>query len=267
LGEDLHAKGPDTLRTVSRLFRLMEVLVEQDNASLAELALLSGLHKTTTYRFLTTLSHHGWVTPDAAGYALGPQFLALCSRALSRYDLRSVAQPFLERLRDETEESANLGVLQDGRVTSLSSADSKHPLRMSFEPGRQSPFHATGLGKAMAAFLPDRDLDELIAREPLQRHTPTTITDPQKLREHLRRVRQHGYAMDDMELTDQVRCVAAPIFDARGALAGAISVSGPAFRMTLDRLAELSGQVCRAARAVSARLGYQANGQEAGGAV
>lgn len=261
---ELDGKGPDSLRTVTRLFRLMEALVEEESPSLAELAALTGLHKTTTYRFLTTLVQHGWVTATQEGYTLGPQFLSLCSRALARYDLQSLAAPFLEKLRDETGESANLGVLQDGLVTSVAAVESREPLRMSFEPGRQSPFYAMGLGKAMAAFLTDEELTHLIDSTTFKRYTPTTIADPQRLREHLRRVRQHGFAMDDMELTDQVRCVAAPIFDARGRPVAAVSVSGPAFRVTLDRLQELSAQVTRCARAISARLGYQPGHLEEG---
>lgn len=235
----------------------MEALVDQESVSLAALSELSGLHKTTTYRFLNTLAQHGWVNGSHSGYSVGPQFLALCNRALARYDLPTLAQPFLQELRDATEESTNLAVLQNGMVTSLTAVESRHPLRMSFDTGRKIPVHATGLGKAILAFLPEAEQERLIGTAPLHRFTPTTISDPEKLREHLRRVRKVGYAMDDMELNDQVRCVAAPIFDARGAVAGAVSVSGPAFRMTLDRLQELSEQVLRCAAAISARLGYR----------
>lgn len=174
---------------------------------------------------------------------------------LSR-ETTALVRPFLEELRDATEESTTLAILQDGMVSSLTSVDSRHPLRMSIETGRKSPIHATGIGKAIVAFLPESEQDRLIGTAPLQRFTPTTISDPQQLRVHLRRVRQLGYAMD--ELSEQLRCVAAPIFDAHGKVAAAISVSGPVFRMTLDRLQEFSFQVTRCAAAISVRLGHRA---------
>lgn len=248
----------ESFRTLERLFRLMDTLASSDSISLAQLSALTGLHKSTTHRFLATLVQHGWVASNqqAEGYSLGPSFLSLCERAMSRFDLRSYAHQHLVRLRDNTGESANLGVLQDGEVLCVDSASSREPLRMSFEIGSKAPVHATGLGKAIAAWLPDEQLQPLLERITMEQFTPTTVTEPQRLKVQLHRVRQVGYALDDMELTNQVRCVAAPIFSSRGRVVGAISVSGPAFRVTLDRLDELSKLVTEAAREISASLGY-----------
>lgn len=255
----------DSLRTLDRAFSLMEALVELDHASLATLASATGLHKSTAHRFLATMIHHGWAAVDSSteGYHLGPQFLALCARALAGSDLRGVAAPYLEELRDLTEESANLGAYQEGHIVCLASVPSRHSLRMSFEPGHQSPFHATAIGKAIAAHWSPEKLNHVLERSaPLKRYTPTTVSDPERLRPHLQRIREQGYSVDDMELTDQVRCVAAPVFGPDGHVVGAVSVSGPAFRMTLDRLPEVASAVMQATQAISARLGYRRNNAE-----
>lgn len=255
----------DSLRTLARAFSLMEALVGLDRASLATLVAETGLHKSTAHRFLATMIQHGWVAADAMtdGYHPGPQFLALCARALSGSDLRSVAAPYLEELRDLTGESANLGAYQDGHIVCLASVASRQSLRMSFEPGHQSPVHATGIGKAIAAFWsPEQFETVLVSSAPLKRYTPTTISDPDRLRSHLQRVREQGYSVDDMELSDQVRCVAAPVFGPDGQVVGAVSVSGPAFRMTLDRLPEVAAAVKQATQAISARLGFRLSNPE-----
>lgn len=250
----------ESFRTLERLFRLMNALADSDSVSLAHLSTVTGLHKSTTHRFLATLLQYGWVgpSPQADGYGLGPTFLSLCERALARFDLRSFAHEYLQELRDTTGESANLGVLQDGKVVCVDSVSSREPLRISFEAGSKSPMHATGLGKAIAAWLPDQQLESLLERSPMQRYTPTTVVDPERFKSQLGHIRQVGYALDDMELTDQVRCIAAPVFSARGRVVGAISVSGPAFRVTLDRLELLSQLITRAAGTISTRLGYLA---------
>lgn len=237
----------------------MEALADSDSISLAQLSALTALHKSTTHRFLATLVQHGWVVanPQVEGYSLGPAFLSLCERAMSRFDLRSYAHEHLTRLRDITGESANLGVLRKGEVVCIDSVTSREPLRINFEVDSVSPLHATGLGKAMAAWLPNEELESLLARMGMKRFTPTTLTSPERLRAQLCHVRQVGYAVDDMELTDQVRCVAAPIFSSRGQAVAAISISGPSFRVTLDRLDDLAKLVIQAAGEISARLGYE----------
>jgi IclR family acetate operon transcriptional repressor len=164
----------------------------------------------------------------------------------------------MEDLQTESAETVNLGVPAPDAVIYIDVVERPHGLRMSTEVGRREPYHATALGKAIAAHWPEFEtqLEALLAHGPLAKKTPRTIVDPLTLRRELEATRARGYAIDDEESESGVRCVGAPVFDHRGAVIAAISLAGPASRLPASRIAALGPKVVAAARRISAGMGF-----------
>jgi DNA-binding IclR family transcriptional regulator len=222
----------------------------------SELGRRLNLHKSTVSRLLATLESEGLLerAPGTEKYRLGPEFARLAGRADHFGDVREVARPFLVELAEVTRETANLAVLDGDEVNNVDQVSGPHLVRVGNWVGRRTPLHCAANGKALLAFLPKADLERLIAG-PLAAFTPLTVTRPSALRASLARVRQLGYATALGEIEEGLNAVAAPIWDAEGAVAAAISVSGPAYRVTAERVPEL-GQITRQfAQLVSQRMG------------
>lgn len=134
--------------------------------------------------------------------------------------------------------------------------ESRHPVRLRSIIGTRNPLHCTSLGKAILAFLPPDEQAALVPRLALTRHTTNTITDADVLQRHLACVRERGYAIDDIENEDGVRCLGVPIRDHTGRAFAALSIAGPAYRFSLERIAELAPAVMRAAAEISCRVGF-----------
>jgi IclR family acetate operon transcriptional repressor len=224
----------------------------------SELGRRLNLHKSTVSRLLATLESEGLLerAPGTEKYRLGPEFARLAGRADHFGDVREVARPFLVELAELTRETANLAVLDGDEVNNVDQVSGPHLVRVGNWVGRRTPLHCVANGKALLAFLPKDEMDRLTAG-PLAAFTPLTITRPAALRAALAQVRQQGYATALGEIEEGLNAIAAPIWDADDTMAAAISVSGPAYRVTPQRVPEL-GQITRDfARRVSNRMGYQ----------
>ncbi|SRR5579875_694474 len=214
------------------------------------------LPRGTVVRLLNVMIEAHLVRHSADGlYLLGPRTAIWGSEFLNSLELREVASDVLARLAEVSNETCHLGVVEGRSVLYIDKVESPHSLRMVSRVGGTNPLHCTGLGKALLAFLPAEEFDRYVA-EPLERRTPNTIVAPDILRAELQRIRDRGYALDDVENEVGVRCIGAPIFDHHGTLAGSISLAGPTMRMTWERIEQLASPVMEAAREISARLGY-----------
>ena len=167
-------------------------------------------------------------------------------------DLRAAAQPVLEHLAAQSRETVNLAVLDGDEAVNVEQIDGPHLVRDNNWIGRRTPLHCVANGKVLVAWQSPANLERVLS-QPLVRFTSRTITDPRLLREELARVRTHGYATALGEIEDGLNAVAAPVRAASGEIVAAISVSGPAYRVTADRIAELGALTLRAAEAISAR--------------
>jgi DNA-binding IclR family transcriptional regulator/sugar lactone lactonase YvrE len=167
---------------------------------------------------------------------------------------RPVASIELQRLRDMTGETAYLAVPLDGAMMGLGKFEGVHPVRSAARLGVRKPMHCTSQGKAVLAFLPDPEVDRLIGTKPLERFTKDTITDPAVLKAQLRIVRQRGYAVEDEEILPGNRCVGAPVLDASGRPVAAISVAGPTWRLTRERVEQLGPEIAAVARSIALQL-------------
>lgn len=214
--------------------------------------------RPTVYRILKTLTQHGFVTreEDGALYRLGFKLLDLGHRVLERTDLLEAARPILRKLSGYCRETAHLAVPEDGRMVYLDKLEGSGPFCTNSRLGRSVPMHCTALGKAVLAFLPPQKARTILVRHGMAGHTPRTIMAVSAMERELARVRRQGYAIDDVEFEDGVRCVGAPIFDHRGNPVAAVSVSAPASRMPLTRAHEVGAVVRDGVACVSRAMGW-----------
>jgi DNA-binding IclR family transcriptional regulator len=217
-----------------------------------------GLSRSTVHGLLATLRQHSLLSQDAGGhYVLGVKLFELGMAAVSRLDLRTVAGPVLERLADEFQETVHL-VINDGLdVVYIDKRESPQSIRIVSQVGHRLPGHCTGVGKAMLAFKPKAELEKLLAGVELERYTGNTITDKDQLKAELELVRQSGYALDNEEIIDGLRCVAAPIRDHTTQVVAALSVSGPSMRMKPEKVERVIPAVVQAVADISQQLGYR----------
>lgn len=239
----------------------------QPDLSLAELTGIVGLNKTTAYRLLTALESEGMVqrNPDGDAWRLGPELLALGSRAFGASDLRLTARPELLALAHRTRETATLEVLVGAHTLILDEGIGDHVIGAMPSVGTRWPAHATSTGKVLLAGLPEAEREAILGGE-LAALTPRTITAPGALRRELARVRQRGFAIAVEELEPGFVAIAAPVRTSEGRTVAAIGIGGPKGRLTPERVAEIARQVPAAAARVSERLGLREPKRQAAGA-
>ena len=241
------ARPRQAVQSVQRALELLDALdVAGGASSITALAADTSLSLGTVHRLAQTLVDAGYLRqlPDRR-YCLGSRLATLGARANSLVETR--ARPALLGLADELGETANLAVLSGGRAEYLAQAAGRHSMRTFTEVGHRVPLHCTGVGKALLSMLTDDDACRILAESGMPAKTTATITDPDKMLMELATIRARGYVVDDEEMELGVRCVAAPL---RGTSLMAVSVSGPAARMTNDFLSEAVPVVLK----VSSRL-------------
>jgi IclR family acetate operon transcriptional repressor len=237
--------------------RLVGLIAEDpDGVRLAEIVRRGDVAKGTAIRLLETLVDAELLRVDDTGvYRLGPTCAIWGSAFLGSLRLREQAGDLLDRLTERTGETCHLGLPDGIRVLYVARAESPHSIRMVSRTGSTNPLYSTGLGKAILAWSEPAIVDAVIAAG-LEARTPATITDPDELRREIRRIRRRGYSIDNVENEDGVRCVGAPVFDHEGHVAGGLSVAGPTYRMTTERLREFGPEVVSTATGLSRRLGW-----------
>jgi len=241
------------IQSLARGLKILDILGQNpDGISITELSELLDVDKGSASRLVATLASYGYAERDEVTrrYHVGPQIVSLSRSVLNRLPLREAAKPFLRQLMERTGECAHLGVAAQGKVMYIDQVESPVTLRVNAQVGTMNPLHCTALGKVLLAF------SNLDLPAELTPYTEKTITDPGALKEHLEQVRRLGYAVDDEEFDAGVRCIAVPVFDFRGKLAGAIGVSGPATRVTAARLPEMTTAVIEIGKALSERMTF-----------
>ncbi len=247
-----------TIQSIDKALDMIELLAEHGSLSLIELTELLEQPKSSTYRIVLTLENRGFISrSDEDGkYCLGYKQLMLTRNLLERNTLRTAALQEMKKLSERYGDTVNLGVLLDGKVLYVEILESTHALRMTDSIGSRSPFHATAIGKTIAAFLKEDIVHSLAEQHGLPALTPYTIHTVERLNEELAVIRQQGYALDNQEIVEGARCVAAPIFDMYGNPLGALSLSGAMHRFKEEDLPDISEQIKSAAAEISKKLGY-----------
>ncbi len=238
-------------------FQILGELAIAGTLSLNDLVMRTGLPKSTVFRILRSLHQLGYVlrNEQQRTYWLSPKFGDLSHAGAWSEPLRRAARPHMLKLRDESGETVNLGLLDLDRVMYIEVIPSVHPLRLCERPGGWDYVHSSALGKAMLAFAPPEYVDSLLKDRRLQALTPKTITDTSRFRAELDQVRHCGYALDMEETTLLGNCIGVPILDPTGGAVAAISISGPTSRFD-PRNDELIGALRAEAAAISVSYGY-----------
>jgi IclR family transcriptional regulator, KDG regulon repressor len=248
---------------VAAVARALGILENVDGGvrgtGITELSRRLGLGKSTVHRLCATLEHHGYLVrdPGTGRYRLSLRVFQIGSHALDALDLPARAMPALETLGAATEETVHLAVVDGAEVIFIGKVESPRPLRLYSQVGRRCPAHCTAVGKVLLAYA-GSEQRALVAARPLKRYTPKTITSAPALDRELEEVRRRGYATDEEEFEEGIRCIAAPVRDYRGRVVAALSVSVPAGRLPRARTASLVEQVLDTARRVSDALGHRA---------
>ncbi|MFF0160523.1 IclR family transcriptional regulator [Streptomyces sp. NPDC005263] len=256
--------GPGARRNASsslrRALSILMYLAEDDGhphgTSLTDLATGLQMSKSTVLRLVGPLREERLVDqdPESGHYRLGPQNALLGQLYLERLDIRRTASPLLHQLAQDVREAVHLVSFDPPEIVYIDKVESPQAVRMHSRVGGRQPAYCTATGKAFLAHAADDVLDQVVAAG-MPARTPATITSPEQLHAELARIRERGYAVDDVENELDIRCVAAPAFNHSGAVVTAVSISGPASRVTHDRLAEIGRQVVEASQALTGRLG------------
>lgn len=248
------------VQVLDRALAIIDVLAHQrEEASLAEIAALVQVHKSTVHRLILTLERHRFVerSPQTGHYRLGLRLFDLGTLAVARFNIRDRARPHLEKLMYHAGETVHLCALDGGEVLYLDKVEPDRSVRMSSTVGRRNPAHCTSVGKAILANLPEPEVDAVLQQHGMRRFTAKTLCTPAELKAELKAIRERGYAIDDEEHEEGVRCIGAVVRDYSGAPAAAISVSAPSFRLPIEKLPALAILVCEAANALSREWGYR----------
>ncbi len=242
---------------------VFEFLSDTQGKSLSTLASDLSQSPATVYRILVTLEGRGLVEFDKVDqvWNIGARAFVIGSRFLRRTSLVERARPFLRALMEETGETANIGIEQNGHVLFVSQVETRASIRAFFPPGTLSRLHASGIGKALLAEMDMQRFEQFLARAPLESFTEFTLTERDALLEDLQVTRQRGYALDGEERNLGMRCIAAPVFDIHGEAVAGISVSGPTSRVGLDQVSKLGQSVLAAAGELSAAIGGKSKQQ------
>lgn len=250
---------PQGVQSLVRALEILEALKDKESMRLTELQQQLSLSKGTLHRYLSTLAARGYVMQNARDrtYRLGLRAFHLASAVFDSYFLRESVRDYLKELRDLSEETVHLGVMDRGEVVYLDRVESTAPIRAKCDIGQREPLHATALGKVLLAFRLEEEIRRILTSLNLPGFTRNTITHVDVLLQHLSLVRQRGYAVDNEEHSLHLCSFAFPVRDRTGEVIAAVSIDGPSFRFTLERIAALTGDFLLIAKAISTRLGYR----------
>lgn len=251
-------KGAPNLNGLDRIVAVLDALHESPGSSLASIARVTGLSEPTTHRYLAALREHRLVTREVESgtYTLGIKLFELGHSALRGMDPRAAARPFLESLRDQFGETAVMAMRDDERLIVIAVQQALHGVAKGAKVGEPDYWHSSSLGKAILADLEPPEARSILDQIELTRFTSRTMADSEEIVASLRRVRADGFGMDDEESEIGLRCIGAVVRDAHGAPTFAISVSGPAYRITLNSVPEIALAVRRAAAGISREMGW-----------
>jgi DNA-binding IclR family transcriptional regulator len=218
-----------------------------------------GIPKATAFMLLNVLERHQLVKKnDQHRFTIGIKLYELGITYVSKLDVVKIGRPFLERLLERTNLTSHLGAIFDHRVIFIEKLEPKSFIRFSTFPGMRSDVHISSLGKAMAAHLPEHELETIIERIGLGRYTANSITEVDALHRELATIREQGYSIENEEGELGIRCVGAPIFDNANRVIAAVSVTGLVAQVPEGDFPRLGGIVCETADAISAAMGAPA---------
>lgn len=257
MAEEKETKNP--VQSAERIFLVMEMLADNGEMGLMEISAALGLHKSTVHRLLMSLIYMGYAKQDETSqkYMLSYKIVSLAGKLLDRMDIMQVAKPYLERLSDLSGEAVHLVAREDNNILYIYKIEAKvGTIRMVSHVGMVHPMYCSGVGKAIMATLPEKELRQIWNESVIEKKTEKTIVDYEEMLRVLEEVKRNGYALDDEENEKGVRCIAACLKSYQNEVKYAFSISGPTSRMTRERVKELSVDVKKVQEELSRELGF-----------
>jgi IclR family KDG regulon transcriptional repressor len=247
------------VKSVYRAVKILDVLSSEGEKSVTEISTTLSFPKSSVHEITSTLLATGILEKDSDRnkYSLGLKLFELGKQAQANLEISKVAIPSLRSLHEQFDETVHLTVLDRKEVLYVECFESTKQLRTYSVIGIRAPLHCTAVGKAILAYLDDEEVEEIIRSMGLPRFTQNTITDRVRLNAEVRKIRDSGFATDEMEHEEGVCCVGAPVRNHTGQVVASISVSGPSQRITPVRIAEIAPLVMERAAEISRRLGYK----------
>ena len=259
-GKARSSRDPQRLSSVGTAVRLLKCFSEGEaEIGVTSLAKRLGVAKSTVYRLASTLVAEGMLEQnrDNEKYRLGIALFGLGALVRQRMNLSNEARPYIFDLREATNETVHLAILDHAEIMYVYDLESTQAIRMRANLGERKPALCTAEGRAMLAFQHPEEVEAII-QEGFRPRTPKTLTDPAALRAMLAEVQRLGYAREDEQSELGMRSIAAPIRNAMGRVMGAVGVAGPVQRLSDDILQQIAPQVVQTANVISQRLGYKA---------
>lgn len=234
-GYDKMSGGPNRpVKAIDTVFEILSVLQENNGSSLAELSEELEFAKSTIHSHLLTLENNEYVVKKDGGYYIGLKFLEHGMLAKNEYKIGKIGRESIENLADETGEVAWIIIEEHGKAVYLEKAMGEKAVQTHARVGGRTHLHHLASGKMILAHFPETRVDEIVDRHGLPKRTPNTITDRRELKEKLATLREKKFAFNDKETVLGLRAISAPVL-VKGEVKGAISVSGPANRLTRER--------------------------------
>lgn len=248
------------MKTVDKALKLLDFFtVQEPEWGLSDLARAASLEKATTLRMLAALDRYGLLEqhPTTKKYRLGKAVLKLARVREASFPFASIVQPALEKLVEETGESAHVALASGPALMTVAIAEPQRSTRVCVDPSKPLPYHATASGIACLAYASENKVQHTLGTIDLSAYTEHTLTTPGKIRRQIAEVRQRGYAVSARSFEMEVIGIAAPIFDWTGYACGAVAVASIASRMTPDMEAAIARAVVNAAVDVTRATGAE----------
>jgi DNA-binding IclR family transcriptional regulator len=256
--EESEDRARGGVQSIGRAFAILEeVARNREGISLAELAKRVGLHNSTTFHLVKTMASLGYVRQikDTKRYRIGRPLFALAAGALDEIEMVSMATPVLDDLSRETGESSHFATRMSDAVVVMARTPGPGAFQLTERMGVVRPAYCTALGKVILAALRPDQLDRYLDRVELKPLTQNTITERGRLLQEIAEIRSAGIAFDDCEFDSELRCAAMPIFDFSGKVVGAIGISGPVWRLSIQALRSRARSLEAAAKRLSEAFG------------
>ena len=246
------------VHNVDATFEVLFLLAKKPNLTFEEILSNFSISKNQLQKILSILAVRGYVEDNKKKktYSLGIKNFELGYSYLSHVEIREQARPYLQYLGNNIKENVYLAVRSGWEIVYIDAYEVDRPVMVKSRVGKLLPMYASASGKVHLAFMEENELDEFFESIELKPFTEKTITNEETLREHLKKVKKEGYAIDDEEWEKEVRCLSVPVFDYKGEVAAAITLSGPSFRIPYNRLIELKDIFLEKSKELSERLGY-----------
>lgn len=258
IDDDVEDRARGGLQSIGRAFAILEeVARNREGIALADLSKRVRLHNSTTFHLVKTMVSLGYIRQikESKRYRIGRPLFALAASALDEIEMVSMATPVLDELSQETGESSHFASRMSDAVVVMARTPGPGAFQLADRVGVVRPAYCTALGKVILAALRPDQLDRYLDRVELKPLTSKTITTPQRLRRELQEVRRAGIAFDDGEFNHEVRCAAMPVHDFSGQVVGAIGISGPVWRLSMQALQSKARNLSEAARRLSVAFG------------